>query len=558
MPTTNLLDQVVFKKNNVPTTYYLSGSVVKGYFNETDGKFYEEDTYTTEITGHNGLFYITLDTNYIYRYDETDTEFVQIGGSGDANAIIYVNSLPSSDIKNVIYGITSSTSYSDTIADGFLDNNELFERTDGSNNEYVYTAKEGITLEASTDGTEYLSFDSLAYDGTSDWTLTFDDGTDATLADGDTFYFKHIEDLFYAGNEEKQTLTIFGSGGGSSSGSMYFPGEGIRISNHIVSLLPATPSTLGGIKPDNTTVEVTASGTLKGNYQGGYGIKINGNEISAKTFIGTTADWNLLSPAQQAEFDTVSLTDDGTTINNTPGHTVQNDTTTFPQRTNLKFADATITDDSVNDATIVSHTPYTAGDKIDITNHVVSCDETVKGTFIGTTAEWNILSAADKAKYDVVNLTDDQSSVTTVVDTVAEGNMNAVTSNAVAAISKRVNANTQPDNWIDISSYTTTTTSFDADKLYTCPCDGYFLLGVAQTTNLYDCILSGYIYGPNDVPYSGTPRSVYKTLGMFTVASDNTGFMNNSLFVKKGMRIGYRIQKGTAIAYNRYFCPINE
>ena len=50
--------------------------VIEGYYNETDGKFYEESTYTTEITGETGKIYVSLDTNLPYRW--SGSAFVQI------------------------------------------------------------------------------------------------------------------------------------------------------------------------------------------------------------------------------------------------------------------------------------------------------------------------------------------------------------------------------------------------------------------------------------------------------------------------------------------------
>ena len=38
------------------------GSIIEGYYKVADGKFYEEDTYTTEIAGVEDLLYIDLDT----------------------------------------------------------------------------------------------------------------------------------------------------------------------------------------------------------------------------------------------------------------------------------------------------------------------------------------------------------------------------------------------------------------------------------------------------------------------------------------------------------------
>lgn len=46
-----------------------SDNVVEGYYNAVDGKFYEESTHTTEITGAANVIYISLDTNAIYYYN---------------------------------------------------------------------------------------------------------------------------------------------------------------------------------------------------------------------------------------------------------------------------------------------------------------------------------------------------------------------------------------------------------------------------------------------------------------------------------------------------------
>ena len=51
--------------------------------------------------------------------------------------------------------------------------------------------------------------------------------------------------------------------------------------------------------------------------------------------------------------------------------------------------------------------------------------------FTGTRTEWNTLSNAEKAEYDIVNLTDDLGNSNSVVNIVQDGNMNPVTSNAV-------------------------------------------------------------------------------------------------------------------------------
>lgn len=45
--------------------------VVEGYYNETDGKFYTDNSYTTVIEGESNKIYIDLETNVSYRYGGT-------------------------------------------------------------------------------------------------------------------------------------------------------------------------------------------------------------------------------------------------------------------------------------------------------------------------------------------------------------------------------------------------------------------------------------------------------------------------------------------------------
>lgn len=57
----------------------------------------------------------------------------------------------------------------------------------------------------------------------------------------------------------------------------------------------------------------------------------------------------------------------------------------------------------------------------------------VKKTFTGTRAEWDALTVAEKGEYDLCNLTDDLAGGELIVsDEVTSGNLNPVTSNAVA------------------------------------------------------------------------------------------------------------------------------
>ena len=54
------------------------------------------------------------------------------------------------------------------------------------------------------------------------------------------------------------------------------------------------------------------------------------------------------------------------------------------------------------------------------------------GQFVGTTAEWNALSLAEKVQYTTAIFTDDDDYVGNIVDTIEKNNMAAITSNAVA------------------------------------------------------------------------------------------------------------------------------
>ena len=84
--------------------------VIEGYYNTTDGKFYEDDQYTTEIVGEHGKIYVSLDTNKSYRWS---TVFIEItsGGSGTISRAITA----AIDVGGVEAGDTfvQGTSYDD-------------------------------------------------------------------------------------------------------------------------------------------------------------------------------------------------------------------------------------------------------------------------------------------------------------------------------------------------------------------------------------------------------------------------------------------------------------
>lgn len=73
-------------------------------------------------------------------------------------------------------------------------------------------------------------------------------------------------------------------------------------------------------------------------------------------------------------------------------------------------------------------TPYTAGEGIDITNNEITNTSRV---WEGTQAEYNLLTPAEKVGIALFLITDSVGTGVTVDDTVEDGNLNAVTSNAV-------------------------------------------------------------------------------------------------------------------------------
>lgn len=173
-------------------------------------------------------------------------------------------------------------------------------------------------------------------------------------------------------------------------------------------------------------------------YYAGPGINISDdNVISSKAveFAGTQAEWDALSAQEKSVFDYINITDDTSEETYQPGHSISDGTSEKTQREILEFNGFNVTDDSVNGKTKISEVPYTAGDGVEITGKEISTDdELLPYTFVGTKAEWETLSVAEKAKYKLVNLTDDiAGGDMVVVDTVAENDMNPVTSNAVYA-----------------------------------------------------------------------------------------------------------------------------
>ena len=150
--------------------------------------------------------------------------------------VSYVDELPLSGVKDIIYGLVEYEKASETVADGFLDSVLKFTKTSGTGSTYTYTA-DGI--QACTDDLHYKDFVSLEYDGTK-FILTYYDDTTEDVALGDTFYWRAaVHTDYYAGRELDQTFSPLckNNGGGSA----------IRVVSYDSSLIGTTVTITGGV-----------------------------------------------------------------------------------------------------------------------------------------------------------------------------------------------------------------------------------------------------------------------------------------------------------------------
>lgn len=94
---TNTVDPTIGKWKELETGGGDADNIVEGYFNATDNLFYEENTYTTAITGEAGKIYVALDTNKTYRFN--GTIFVRLDEEIFEN--IQYTTMPAASASNV-------------------------------------------------------------------------------------------------------------------------------------------------------------------------------------------------------------------------------------------------------------------------------------------------------------------------------------------------------------------------------------------------------------------------------------------------------------------------
>ena len=88
-----------------------SDNVIEGYFNASDNLFYEENTYVTPIMGSENVIYISLDTNLLYRYDNTNSIFIRVDEHADGQTI-QVSTMPTasaSELGNIYQFVGTTT-----------------------------------------------------------------------------------------------------------------------------------------------------------------------------------------------------------------------------------------------------------------------------------------------------------------------------------------------------------------------------------------------------------------------------------------------------------------
>ena len=121
--------------------------------------------------------------------------------------------------------------------------------------------------------------------------------------------------------------------------------------------------------------------------------------------------------------------------------------------------------------------------------------------FTGTLAEWNQLTTAQKTAYDLANITDDLGTEADIVDAVTDGDMRAVTSNAVHdALESKISTSetvglVKNDGSIDTKSYAEKVTNGTENNL----------AGLDQNGNLKD---AGWSSLKTTTSASGNPISI--------------------------------------------------
>ena len=146
-------------------------NVVEGYYNETDGKFYEESTYTTEIIGADKTLYISLDTNLLYRFDGTD--FVVLSAQGQTVQVDTMPTASADELGNIYQYIGTTTStytngmFYKCITDGVTYSWQYIPTTKNETVSITQAQFDALSQEEKDNGMSYYITDSSAFAGVS-------------------------------------------------------------------------------------------------------------------------------------------------------------------------------------------------------------------------------------------------------------------------------------------------------------------------------------------------------------------------------------------------------
>jgi len=178
-------------------------------------------------------------------------------------------------------------------------------------------------------------------------------------------------------------------------------------------------------------------------YTAGEGIDITNNEITntSRVWEGTQAEYNALTPAEKVGIALFLITDSiGTGVvvddviedgnmnavtSNAVFNALDGNTSSIEYVSSLPVVN--IKDRIYGLEESGSNPKFYAGSEDDQATYKLGGSD----IFTGTQAEWDALTAAEKNEYSQANITDTSSTVFIPVDTIADGNMNPVTSNAV-------------------------------------------------------------------------------------------------------------------------------
>ena len=399
----NVINQVVFTKDGVSVDYKL-GDLIEGYYVSSLDKFYKESIHETEIQGSAGYIYVDLAKSMTYRYDETNLAFYPVGGEREITRAEYDALSDEEKMNGTMYFIVDEDVPSNIIC-GYLNQSDGKFYQDSSYTIEIDAVAEALYIELNTN--VIYRYDTT----TTSYIAISAGGVDSSVIEG---YYNSSDGKFYEESTFETEIT-------GVAEKLYIDLGEDKIYYYDVT--------------DAEYVLISGGGGGGGSYTAGFGIDIDNDEIKTTDFVGTQVEWNALTPTQQAAYDFIHITDDTSSVTYKPGHSISDGTGEKTQRDGLVFEGFTVTDDSTNEVTKIAEIPYTAGDGINISNKEIVVSDDIARTWTGTTAQWNAI--VDKSIYDGWNIeiTDDSATgAGVVVDTIADGNMNAVTSNAVYSL----------------------------------------------------------------------------------------------------------------------------